>query len=69
MTRLLTVLRHMLRRVTDIVADVSRPVRVRFEGKCPGSKEAELPVSIDMAEALQVLRGSQPRELCITALT
>lgn len=57
--------RHLLRRtcrVTDIVADVGRPVRLRFSNKQPGPRECTLPVLIDIPEALHALTQSQPCE-------
>lgn len=46
-------------RVTDIVADVGRPVRLRFDSSQSGSREHSLSVHLDIAEAVQVLRGAQ----------
>ncbi len=46
-------------RVTDIVADVGRPVRIRFDSTQRGSREHSLSVDLDIAEAVQALRGAQ----------
>ena len=57
--------RHLLWckcRVTDIVADVGRPVHLRFSNKQPGPRECTLPVLIDIPEALHALTRSQPCE-------
>ena len=50
-------------RVTDIVADVGRPVRLRFSNKQQGLRERAMPVKIDIPEALQTLTQAQPCEL------
>ncbi|DBA71324.1 TPA: PFAM ATPase associated with various cellular activities (AAA) [Trebouxia sp. C0005] len=46
-------------RVTDIVADVGRPVRLRFDSSQGGSREHSLSVHLDIAEAVQALKGAQ----------
>ncbi len=46
-------------RVTDIVADVGRPVRIRFDSSQRGSREHSLSVDLDIAEAVQALKGAQ----------
>ena len=54
-------------RVTDIVADVGRPVRLRFSNRQSGPREHTLPVMIDIPEALHALTKSQPCELHVLA--
>lgn len=45
--------------MTDIVADVGRPVRLRFDSTQRGSREHSLSVDLDIAEAVQALKGAQ----------
>ena len=45
--------------MTDIVADVGRPVRLRFDSSQSGSREHSLSVHLDIAEGVQALRGAQ----------
>lgn len=46
-------------RVTDMVADVGRPVRLRFDSTQNKSREHSLSVDLDIAEAVQALKGAQ----------
>ncbi|KAL0051883.1 hypothetical protein WJX82_003776 [Trebouxia sp. C0006] len=46
-------------RVTGIVADVGRPVRIRFDSTQKGTREYSLSVDLDIAEAVQALKGAQ----------
>jgi len=45
--------------VTGIVADVGRPVRIRFDSTQKGTREYSLSVDLDIAEAVQALKGAQ----------
>ncbi len=51
-------------RVTDIVADVGRPVRLRFDSSQSGSREHSLSVDLDIAEAVQALKSSFKQVTC-----
>lgn len=41
------------------MADVGRPVRLRFDSSQGGSREHSLSVHLDIAEAVQALKGAQ----------
>jgi len=41
------------------VADVGRPVRLRYDTTQRGSREHSLSVELDIAEAVQALKGAQ----------
>ena len=41
------------------MADVGRPVRLRFDSSQSGSREHSLSVHLDIAEAVQALRSAQ----------